>query len=162
MTADLTELGWNERLEAEFASRAAHDLSPGRISAQHRTGYGLLAVGGEYFAEVTGRLSHMALNPAELPVVGDWVAAVLRPGEATATIVDILPRATWFSASMRVSRWTQPRAIWTQFSSCAAAAAARSRMETRSWWALVGPALATARTMLSSVSPIHSRMTTTN
>ena len=91
------QLGWDARLEAEFASFAGENLSPGRVSAQHRTGYGLLATGGEYFAEVTGRLSHMSLGPADLPVVGDWVAAVLRPEEATATIIDIVPRRTWFS-----------------------------------------------------------------
>ncbi len=97
MTIGMEDLGWNPRLEAEFAAFAGQNLSPGRVSAQHRTGYGLLATGGEYFAEVTGRLTHMALNPADLPVVGDWVAAVLRLEDATATIVDILPRRTWFS-----------------------------------------------------------------
>jgi len=97
MTNGLEELGWDARLEAGFAEFAAQELSPGRISAQHRTGYGLLAEGGEYFAEVTGRLTHMALSPADLPVVGDWVAVVLRPVEAMATIVDIVPRRTWFS-----------------------------------------------------------------
>lgn len=97
MTIGMEDLGWDARLEAGFAAFAGQDLSPGRVSAQHRTGYGLLAAGGEYFAEVTGRLSHMALGPADLPVVGDWVAAVLRPDEATATIIDIVPRRTWFS-----------------------------------------------------------------
>jgi len=97
MTIELEDLGWNVSVETAFAAFAAQDLSPGRVSAQHRTGYGLLAAGGEYFAEVTGRLTHMALNPADLPVVGDWVAAVLRPEDTTATIVDIVPRRTWFS-----------------------------------------------------------------
>jgi ribosome biogenesis GTPase len=97
MTVPLMELGWDAVFEEAFAPFSSNGFSPGRIISQHRTGYGLLAPGGEFFADVTGRLAHMALNPSDLPVVGDWVVAVLRPAERTATITEILPRRTWLS-----------------------------------------------------------------
>ena len=97
MRSRLEELGWGRNLEEEFTSFREDGFSPGRIISQHRTGYGLVAADGEYYAEVTGRLLHMALSPAELPVVGDWVASILRPGEDSATIVEVLPRRTWLS-----------------------------------------------------------------
>jgi len=97
MTDPLIELGWDTAFEEVFAPFSSQGFSPGRIISQHRTGYGLLAPGGEFFADVTGRLTHMALGPSDLPVVGDWVAAVLRPAERTATITEIIPRRTWLS-----------------------------------------------------------------
>lgn len=48
-------------------------------------------------ATCTGRLLHEARTRADLPVVGDWVAACLRPGEARADIHAVLPRRTKFA-----------------------------------------------------------------
>ncbi len=97
MSIRLEELGWDATLEEGFARFDEQGLSPGRVISQHRTGFGLLAREGEFFADVTGRLTHMALTPADMPVVGDWVAAVIRPAEGTATITEIIPRRTWIS-----------------------------------------------------------------
>ena len=44
-------------------------------------------------ARATGRLRHEA-GPAELPVVGDWVAVDARPDEGTASVHAVLPRRT--------------------------------------------------------------------
>jgi ribosome biogenesis GTPase len=44
-------------------------------------------------------LLHHAVQRAELPAVGDWVAARIRPGEACADIHAVLPRRTKFSRS---------------------------------------------------------------
>ena len=107
MTDPLIELGWDAVYEEVFTPFSSQGFSPGRIISQHRTGYGLLAPGGEFFADVTGRLAHMALGPSDLPVVGDWVAAVLRPGERTATITEIIPRRTWLSRQAAGEKTTE-------------------------------------------------------
>jgi ribosome biogenesis GTPase len=93
----LEDLGWDVRWTESFGPHSDQGFAPGRITVQHRGGYGLLAADGEYFAEVTGKLEYLARGPSDLPVVGDWVAASLRPEESGATIHDILPRRTWFS-----------------------------------------------------------------
>src|SRR6478735_7521680 len=88
-------LGWSEPfihafedVKLEFA-----DAMPARVVAAQRERYQLLCAAGALGAQLSGRLRHEAGEGA-LPVVGDWVAALLRPDEASATIVACLPRRT--------------------------------------------------------------------
>jgi ribosome biogenesis GTPase / thiamine phosphate phosphatase len=84
---DLRRLGWDD-VWAETLAAVAPGLVPGRISAQHRGGYAVVAAEGELTAVAAGRLLH---GDAELPVVGDWVALDL----ATSPVVrEVLPRRT--------------------------------------------------------------------
>jgi ribosome biogenesis GTPase len=69
------------------------DVVPARVIAAQRERYRLLASAGTFDAQLSGRVRHEAMA-GELPVVGDWVAAVLRPEEGTATIAACLPRTT--------------------------------------------------------------------
>lgn len=93
----LEDLGWDATWAESLGPHTGQGFAAGRITVQHRGGYGLLAADGEYSAEVTGKLQFLARGPSDLPVVGDWVAASLRPEEGAATIHDILPRRTRFS-----------------------------------------------------------------
>jgi ribosome biogenesis GTPase / thiamine phosphate phosphatase len=92
---DLARLGWDADWTSAFEPHAAQGLVPGRVSIQHRGAYDVLAEAGELRARASGRLRHDAASPAELPVVGDWVA-VARDSDAP-TIQAVLPRRTVFS-----------------------------------------------------------------
>ncbi len=84
----LTALGWNPRLDAALAALARPDLIPARVAAVHR-GRLDLATGGEPLAGApSGRLTHAAATAADLPAVGDWVAA----DPASGVVHAVLPR----------------------------------------------------------------------
>ena len=94
---DLQTLGWDDRLGEQFEPFAADGLIPGRVAVQHRGAYDVLTSVGELRCDVSGRLVHEAGSPADLPVVGDWVAVAARTGESGGTIQGVLPRRTKFS-----------------------------------------------------------------
>jgi ribosome biogenesis GTPase / thiamine phosphate phosphatase len=85
---NLDDLGWDDGFAA--ALQPHDNCIPGRVSAQHRGEYDVLAECGELRAHVAGRLRHEAASGAELPAVGDWVA--LRDE----TIHAVLPRRSAF------------------------------------------------------------------
>jgi ribosome biogenesis GTPase / thiamine phosphate phosphatase len=92
---NLERLGWNDELAHQFEAHAS-ELEPGRVTAQHRGAWEIVAERGDSLVEITGRLRHEA-DPGELPVVGDWVG--LRDG-----LIDfVLPRHSKFS---RKTPWT--------------------------------------------------------
>ncbi len=96
-TVDTLEtLGWDDRWSGEFEPYRAAGLLPGRVAVQHRGAWDVLTEAHELRAEAAGRLRHEAA-PADLPVVGDWVAVAPRDGDAAATIHAVLPRRTKFS-----------------------------------------------------------------
>ncbi len=88
---NLQDLGWDEGFAASFEPHDKEGLVPGRVSAQHRGGYDVLAEAGERRARLAGRLRHEAASAADLPAVGDWVA--LREE----TIQAVLSRRSAFS-----------------------------------------------------------------
>jgi ribosome biogenesis GTPase / thiamine phosphate phosphatase len=90
---DLSALGWNARLSSAFDSLSRGDLVPARVCSDQRHIYTIITALGELAAEVSGRFRAAAGARAEFPVVGDWVAAAPREGEAAATIHAVLPRA---------------------------------------------------------------------
>ena len=57
----------------------------------------------ECLAEVTGKLLYQAAGATDLPVIGDWVIAVPRFEEGTATITSILARQSKLSRLVHVS-----------------------------------------------------------
>jgi ribosome biogenesis GTPase / thiamine phosphate phosphatase len=94
----LEELGWDDRLEAQFASwRDKPGVQPGRVAIEFNHNYRVYIDGDEIEAVAAGRLKHHALSRADLPAVGDWVAVRKRPGEDRGTIQAILPRRSKFS-----------------------------------------------------------------
>jgi ribosome biogenesis GTPase len=93
---DLHAYGWNERLTPHLAAVSLEGIIPGRVAIQQKHRYILYTSWGERPGEVTGRIHYEAHGAEDYPVVGDWVAARERPGEAMMTIIAVLPRLTRF------------------------------------------------------------------
>lgn len=85
---DLAALGWTARLDAEFAALERPDLIPARVAAVHRGALELLCAGGALDGVTSGRMDHDAVTAADLPAVGDWIAA--DPGSGV--VHALLPR----------------------------------------------------------------------
>jgi ribosome biogenesis GTPase len=96
-SSGLAGLGWDPAWEAAVAALpgTGDGLVPARVTAAHRGAWEVATGLDEAVLEarVTGRLRFEA-GPAELPVVGDWVAVDARPGEGSATVHAVLPRRT--------------------------------------------------------------------
>jgi len=93
----LSSLGWDDFFAHEFQPFNSGDFVPARVALEHKHAYELLSAHGGLAAECTCRLLHAAAARAELPAVGDWVVARLRPGEPRADIHAVLSRKTKFS-----------------------------------------------------------------
>lgn len=93
----IEQLGWGKFFAEHAAKLNVDGCIPARVAIQHRSHYVLYSELGELRGEVTGKLFYMASGPNELPAVGDWVMVRARPEEQAATIVELLPRKTWFS-----------------------------------------------------------------
>jgi ribosome biogenesis GTPase len=94
--ANLPALGWDEAWAVAWQAAAPGvGHLPARVVGAHRGTWVVLTAAGAAPLEgrVTGRLRHEA-GPAELPVVGDWVAVDARPAEGSATVHAVLPRRT--------------------------------------------------------------------
>ncbi len=94
---NLSEYGWNEFFEAQFASYKEQGFTPARVSLQHRNLYHVLSEDGELIAEVSGKMMHRNVSRADFPTVGDWVAISARPNEGAATIHGLVTRKGAFS-----------------------------------------------------------------
>jgi ribosome biogenesis GTPase len=93
---ELAALGWDAAWAEAFRAFGEEGLAPARVAIQHRGAYDVLHADGEARAHVSGKLRHEAGCPADLPVVGDWVAVDLEPS-GSPTIQAVLPRRTQFS-----------------------------------------------------------------
>ncbi len=93
----LNELGWDDGWASLFSPHAAAGLLPGRVTVSHRGAHDVATADGELRCEVRGRLYDEASSPADLPVVGDWVA-LTPPGDGKRGVIEaLLPRRTRFS-----------------------------------------------------------------
>ena len=89
---NLERLGATPQLRATLAP----DLTLARVTLSHRDLYRLIADSGDLDAEPSGALWYHAASRAEMPVVGDWVAArVINPRQAI--VEAVLPRRTLFA-----------------------------------------------------------------
>lgn len=94
----LTDLGWNDRFDAEFAPFAKKGWVPARLIRDNKITYGALTEGGyEYEVVMSGKVYHDASCDAELPAVGDWVALEIGTGDLDHVIRARLSRQTCFS-----------------------------------------------------------------
>lgn len=90
-------LGWDDGWAAGFAPFSDGRRRPARVVAAHRGAWVLALPDGDRDAVLAGRLRHGALRPADLPAVGDWVAAEADEAVAgPAVIAAVLPRRTVF------------------------------------------------------------------
>jgi ribosome biogenesis GTPase len=91
----LTQYGWSERLQRDFAPYADQGLEPGRVIVQQRGGYRLITAAGEAEAKASGRLMKTS-EGTDKPVAGDWVAFEPRTPPEPLFVQHVLPRATAF------------------------------------------------------------------
>ena len=93
---DLRLIGADARIDSLFSSYSRRGSVLGRIFFADRGRYRLFTVEGERPATVAGRLLLEAGQPANLPAVGDWVAA--RCGDQNACVIEsVLPRRNYLS-----------------------------------------------------------------
>ena len=98
----MKSLGWGPSQSTAFAELAEPNLVPGRVIVSHGDILRVRTEGGELRAELSGQLRHRAEHPADLPVVGDWVA--LRVEGEAALVQCVLPRSSRFSRKSADSR----------------------------------------------------------
>src|ERR1700709_2485358 len=90
----LEELGWNAQWQEKVAAQGGEGLVPARVVAEHRSHYRIATAETELSAGTTGRLRNTAGQRADLPGVGDFVAADISGRDGPATIAAVLPRAS--------------------------------------------------------------------
>ncbi|MEO5965463.1 MAG: ribosome small subunit-dependent GTPase A [Candidatus Limnocylindrales bacterium] len=99
-STSLADLGWDPGWAAAFLPFDAAGWQPARVIAAHRDAWVLAHPGGDADAVIAGRLRHEALDPGDLPAVGDWVAAAgTRSTTDRVVIQAVLPRRTAFRRS---------------------------------------------------------------
>ena len=103
----LNAFGWCDHFARHFHSHSEQEREPGRVVLRQQHRYAVRTAGGEFDAEVAGRLLHHAAEPAELPAVGDWVAVSRPPGHGAAVIHAVLPRRTRLSRKVAGRRATE-------------------------------------------------------
>ncbi|MFA5961266.1 MAG: ribosome small subunit-dependent GTPase A [Parcubacteria group bacterium] len=87
------DLGYDAFFETSRVKLGLVDFAVARVTAQHKGGYKVKNVSGEYLAKVTGKQMFEAVSKEDLPAVGDWVA-LDEVGQDQAMIRKILPRKT--------------------------------------------------------------------
>ena len=93
----LSTLGFGPFFEKQLALLGRGDVFPARVAAEHRGAYEVWAYNGAWTAELAGRL-RSALDPSELPGVGDWVLLRELPEEDRTAMIDgVLERRTLFT-----------------------------------------------------------------
>lgn len=104
---DLSALGWNERLEKEFSERFAPPAVPARVVSASKGFFLVQSAFDRANARLSGALGYSAQEVAELPTVGDWVAA--RPVEDAAAPYRIEGLLSRTSAIRRKQAGDAPR-----------------------------------------------------
>jgi ribosome biogenesis GTPase / thiamine phosphate phosphatase len=103
---DLKSIGATDVVYEAFLPHAGRGIMLGRVSVVHRDQYRLYCEAGEVRAEAIGALLYRMATAADLPAVGDWVAAQhVGPGEAM--VHAVLPRRTVFSRRAAGDRETE-------------------------------------------------------
>jgi ribosome biogenesis GTPase len=93
----LEDLGWDPFFDRQVADEERARWTPARVVREGRELWQLSTGEAEWDGQLAGRLRHAAQSRADLPVVGDWVLAALRPLERRATIHRRLARRSRFS-----------------------------------------------------------------
>ncbi len=90
----LEDLGWNRSFELHFHQEQTGGWVPARVSEESKGLYRVLAEGGEFLAQIAGKVRYCAEGRSDFPAIGDWVVIAPRIVEGRATITAILPRQT--------------------------------------------------------------------
>jgi ribosome biogenesis GTPase len=106
MSSSHEHAGFDARWSQSFAPHIALGRVPARVARVDRDRITLFVAGASALAwadpvpaRPSGRLRHEAATAADLPAVGDWVAATLpaAPGAGDAVVHAVLPRRTCFA-----------------------------------------------------------------
>ena len=93
----LDALGWTSFFAQQVTDDERAAWTPARIIWEAREQYRISGGQDDWRGSLAGRLRHAAVSRADLPAVGDWVLAAVRPAEGTATIHRVLARQSCFS-----------------------------------------------------------------
>jgi ribosome biogenesis GTPase len=93
----LDDLGWNSFFSEQVTDDERMRWHPARVVWEGREQYRLSTGEAEWRADLAGRIRHRAASRADLPAIGDWVLAALRPDDRSATIQRVLARRSRFS-----------------------------------------------------------------
>lgn len=93
---NLEDLGYNAGHEEARLELNLKDFEIGRVVAEHKDRYLVMAEAGEFEAGITGNMRFSARRREDFPAVGDWVALIVRDTRF-AVIHKILPRASMIS-----------------------------------------------------------------
>lgn len=94
----LETLGWDDAWASLAIEHGhGHGLTPARVIESQRSLVTIDTGAHTLLAAPGGRLRHAALAASDLPTVGDWVLADVRPGDDRATVHTVLPRRTKLS-----------------------------------------------------------------
>ena len=85
----LEELGYSPRWQALFEPHLARSLTPARVIRSDRGSALIATPAGVVRAKLSARLLKSARGPADLPAVGDWVAA-LAPEDLDAPLIEVV------------------------------------------------------------------------
>lgn len=91
----LSDLGFDGWFEARAEELRGEGRSFARVATVDRGSYLVRNERGEVPAVLAGKLSFRAASAADLPCVGDWVAAEYHDGGDAAVILGVLPRRTF-------------------------------------------------------------------
>ncbi len=93
---NLSDLGLSEATVKE-AIKYGENLYIARVSVQHKDMYKVITESGEILAKISGKLSYMASDSADYPIVGDWVLVDRIDGNTGEAIIHhILTRKSCF------------------------------------------------------------------
>ena len=92
----LEDFGYNNRIESLKAESGITGFEIGRVIAEHKERYTVIAESGESEAEITGNLRYSASGREDFPAVGDWVALTTFDSDFS-IIHKILPRSSVIS-----------------------------------------------------------------
>ena len=93
----LDDLGWHSFFSQQVTDSERARWQPARVVWEGRQRYRLSTGEAGWRAGLAGRIRHAAASRADLPAIGDWVLAALRPAEGSATIHRVLGRRSCFS-----------------------------------------------------------------
>jgi len=93
---NIESLGWNKFFDESFSELNVRDFIPARVSQEHRNLYRILCDQGEVLAEISGKYRYQAIDKADFPTVGDWVAVEFA-GDDKAIIHNLILRRNKFS-----------------------------------------------------------------
>ena len=90
----LRALGYSPRWEALFEPHVAQGLTPARAIRTDRGSFLIATPDGVLRARLSARLLRCARDAADLPAVGDWVAALVSDNLDAPLIETVLERAS--------------------------------------------------------------------